>query len=1245
MKNIRSQILQITMLLCLALGLSARAGTLINSFDLPSDYLANGVIGDTNWDGVYLGAGDVPGGNVGGSGNGTALVANSTDFSGYLSLQTTSGDWGDSGDDGFFLWKRVAGDFDVSVETVPPFQNLPYNFAGLMVRPYHTNNSGAPFSTTLTNDAENYVCLWRFNEYDIDGQIRVTTNNATAEFNFGSAGSTLETNSSRFFRITRVGDVFTFYVKTNAGDSWSQVTGGLPAGTLTRGDWAGMAVQVGIAQAVFSGNSPAMYFDNFQLSGPNVTFPAMPAAPSNLTTNGQNAAGWMSFTWSVGTPGNGSLLVLSEHPIRGNPINGLTYAANSTYGNSSALLGGGGQYVVYNGTGTSVTVTNLGANNRTYYAAVFEYSGSGSSTVYNTASPATNAFPGPGIITSASISAPTNNIPAGGAVALRLVAGFSTGETSDQTANTTWVSDNTTVADVSAGTVSGLTTGSANITATFGSFVLSTNITVHAPAFTDNFSTTHDYVANGLQGSKWDGLFLNYGDVPGANKGADAAAGQTFVLKAETNVLSLQAAGGTWRGAGSDGTYLFKVVRGDFQASVHVTCGVINNNYAGLMARLFNDTGTTNEWAGGGTGGTETHINWGNPQNGTASARRTIDGGGTTTVAGLANDRWFLMQRVNSTNFYFYEKSSSNGLWSAVTAATMVVPQAAGNAPMQVGLFQEMRTASTDTAQYDNLMIDGPGIVSPAGTPAPPAAGGLTATLNPDLTATFTWYATNADGTPVASILVMRDGGPVTAQPTYGLAPGYGGAFGAGVSLGDGNYVVARSSSSPASATVTGLTPGHTYYAAVYTFAGAYPDRVYNSVLPALGATASVLDGVLQSVFVQPVPSIPLGGLQVAQVYGVYGGFPVNVSQFATITVADTNVVQFADGAFSGMSLGSTTAKSVFAGITNIVNLTVRAPSFTDDFNANHDYLASGVAGTSWDGVYRQGIDTNEVPHSPYVPGTGMGTAVADANVTSNGCLTISSAGDGWENDVAGGFFLFKYVAGDFQAAVRISSYDIANYNQPGMLARAYSTGTNGTTIGAPFVIGPARTNKWDIPITTYGESWVSLTRFDEFNIGTYARLTLDSATDQVTQPQSETNNYCLLIQRTASTGFNFYMRVDSTQPWRLLPNKTAFQQAQFAGAPMQVGIMAGPWSGANRTVSFEQFMLDKTTGSPLQCNVVGGNAILSWPPMPNAQVQSTTNVASPSWEAVPGTPTLGPSGYTLFVPLTSGNKFFRLVE
>src|ERR1039457_7616423 len=72
---------------------SAQAGTLINNFTTPLDYVANGFIGDTNWDGMYLRFGDIPGGDIGGNPAGTTAIADSgVTYPGYLSRNRSRGE-------------------------------------------------------------------------------------------------------------------------------------------------------------------------------------------------------------------------------------------------------------------------------------------------------------------------------------------------------------------------------------------------------------------------------------------------------------------------------------------------------------------------------------------------------------------------------------------------------------------------------------------------------------------------------------------------------------------------------------------------------------------------------------------------------------------------------------------------------------------------------------------------------------------------------------------------------------------------------------------------------------------------------------------------------------------------------------------------------------------------------------------------------------------------------------------------
>ena len=342
----------------------------------------------------------------------------------------------------------------------------------------------------------------------------------------------------------------------------------------------------------------------------------------------------------------------------------------------------------------------------------------------------------------------------------------------------------------------------------------------------------------------------------------------------------------------------------------------------------------------------------------------------------------------------------------------------------------------------------------------------------------------------------------------------------------------------------------------------------------------------------------------------------------------------------------------------------MRPPSFGDEFGVAHDYIVDGVTNTAWDGLYNPAAGTNPVPGSAYAPLVNSGTTVASvgpvtnvvavstnvvAGVTNvvfatnvaNG-ITIQGSGDGWENNNSGGFFLYKYVPGNFQMAVHIQPpFSAVAFNQPGLLARGYAI-SNGI---AGYPLGYAVTNAGGT--NDAREYWVDLARFDEFNIGTYARRNLDGAVSQNTQTDQGDGNYWLLISRTGDgSQFDFYKRATATDAWRQIPNKTHYSVAQFAGRPMQVGMMSGPWNGgvtAQIPVVFEHFMLDTTSGSVLTVKPDGlGNLIVSWPNVPGT-LEHSTSLSTPNWQTVAGTPALGATGYTMTVPASGSTDFFRL--
>jgi hypothetical protein len=1252
--NQRRLIISLT-LLVLALSLPASA-QLTNNFTTPYNYVANGIVGDTNWDGIYMFLGDIPNNNDAG-GNGpavTAIADSGITFPGYLSIRSQGTDWAGGDNDGFFVWKLVSGDFDVSVQSSPftlsgglAFDNRANNFCGLMARAYKPDNSGAPYSQTTTNYVENYVMLWRFQEFNLD-EVNEAINGARSERIFTDVNTDI-TNATRYYRIVRSSLTnFTFYWKTNAGDAWALISQNQPTNHLLPLSQLSGPLQVGIAQGAFSTATRDAVFTDFELNATNVSFPAFPAAPSALVTTATNIGGSLTLSWTVGDPVNDRSLVIvrANGTIEASPIQGIVYSADAAYGDTNAAVAAAREFVVYNGTGNSVTVTNLAGNNTLYTVAVYEYSNP-AAPVYNTASPATNTFNGPGIITGVITSISPTNLPVGGAALGKLFATFSSGSgTVDESASASWVSSDPTIATFNVSTLSAVGVGTCTVTGSFGGFVASQVINVHAPAFTDNFGTAQDYIANGLEGSAWDGLFLNFGDVPGVTAANDQdTPGVCSQCTAQTNVLFIDSAGSDWWLGAADGPYLFKIVTGDFQASVHIgTSSTINANDNGIMVRLYNNSGGALQGGGGGTGGLETHLKWAKIQNGQVACRRTIDSGGTTVVNGLnGTDRWLLMQRLNSTNFFLYEGSTGTN-W--LFATSLVLAEASNNAPVEVGLEHEMRSAADGFGRYDTLMIDGPGITPP--TNPPPPANNLQATLNVDLSMTFSWVAADATGTnPIRSALIMRASGPVTAFPTLSQAGAIGGTgtpvnFGTGLSLGGGNWLVFATGNPAASTNVTctvkNLSPGVTYYAAVVTFVGSGGNKSFNNVIPANGAVTNVQDGALLSVAVIPPPPIPMGGVGKPVVLATFqGGAVIDISQFVPFFPANNTIIVATNGLLTGVTNGTTQVTSIYRGFTNVFSATVRSPQYTDNFTAGHDYLANGVTGSGWNGLYNPTTGVNPVPESVYVPLALSGATVADANITTNNQLTVTAAGDGWENGASGGFFLWKYVPLDFQAVVHLKAMDIVGYNQPGLLARQYTSGTNGTDLGAPFI--PA----------TGGETWVSLCRFEEFGFGTYARLNQNSAVQQSTQSDPNDGKTFIMIYRSNGTNFNFYKRASLTAPWENIPLKTTYQVAESANQPMQVGIMAGPWDGASGTgltTAYDNFMLDWTDAPTPTATLSGPNVIISWPPDPQLILQSTTSLIAPAVWSNEAAGTLGPNGYSESFPVSAvAQKFFRLKQ
>ena len=268
---------------CLAVSLvtamNASGAFISDSFGVAHDYLGSGATG-TVWDGFFY--------NLYAGGNATVFTADANaSNAGRLTFRSTYGNWENGDDDGILLYRTVAGDFDAMVQIID-MNTVSWHDAGIMARVADLADAGA---------GEDWVAVKHFASANSNGH-RSTDN---------GAGITVEAGTAQpWLRLTRTGDTFTSYRSTD-GVTWSQIS------ASTRTDMSGLAVQVGLWQATFSGNEGVAQLDNFSLRLPNA--------------------------WSLGTGGSWTTAV---NWTNGVPVGSADWAALSgaLLGNGSVMLDG-----------------------------------------------------------------------------------------------------------------------------------------------------------------------------------------------------------------------------------------------------------------------------------------------------------------------------------------------------------------------------------------------------------------------------------------------------------------------------------------------------------------------------------------------------------------------------------------------------------------------------------------------------------------------------------------------------------------------------------------------------------------------------------------------------------------------------------------------------------------------------------------------------------------------------------------
>lgn len=120
----------------------------------------------------------------------------------------------------------------------------------------------------------------------------------------------------------------------------------------------------------------------------NYDFPPPPTVQSTNLIFSNVTSNSFTINWTSGDGTNRLILMKAGSVVNSSPVDGSAYTASASFGNGSQI--GSGNYVVYNGTGNSVNITNLDGNT-TYHVAVFEFSGPAGMQDYLTVNPATGS--------------------------------------------------------------------------------------------------------------------------------------------------------------------------------------------------------------------------------------------------------------------------------------------------------------------------------------------------------------------------------------------------------------------------------------------------------------------------------------------------------------------------------------------------------------------------------------------------------------------------------------------------------------------------------------------------------------------------------------------------------------------------------------------------------------------------------------------------------------------------------------